>query len=447
MKGLNSAELDQRLLKLSTALVIQKEVRKCRSLRQLYSYLTTETASLHGHEQAFLFRIRGTTLSFLAAGNVSGADPDAPLNRTITKSLHRYLRGRSRKKHVQQVHRLDEPEIVSCTEGLAQHWLWLPLHDGTGSLIGALLLLRNSPWHDREILLAETMAEAYGYTLAALQNRPRFRLKWRPVPYLTALLVLGLLYWVQVPLLTFGEAQVVSESPIPVSAPFPGVVKTIHTAPFTAVARGDLLIRLDTTDLQADRDVAEKNLEVVTAEFDKIQLESYRDASMKSQLAIWQQKIQLQRRELEFAEQRLSQCEVRAGADGIVSYDDRHSWEGRPVMTGERIMELLDPSRRVLRIEVPAKGMAPLQPHMPVRFFPDAQPSAVVGGHLTTIGMEPFQTADGSLVYSHRAQLDQASASVALGSRGTVRISGEPVRLGYYLFRRPLARLRQFLGL
>lgn len=55
--------------------------------------------------------------------------------------------------------------------------------------------------------------------------------------------------------------------------------------------------------------------------------------------------------------------------DGVIFYDDRHSWEGRPVTTGERIMQLLDPEDTMLRIDVPVKGMTPLAPAMALRFF------------------------------------------------------------------------------
>lgn len=61
--------------------------------------------------------------------------------------------------------------------------------------------------------------------------------------------------------------------------------------------------------------------------------------------------------------------------------------------------------------------------------------------------MEPYLTAGNTLVYSHRAEIDPSQNLPELGSRGTARISGEKVRLGYYLFRRPFSRIRQFLGM
>ena len=55
----------------------------------------------------------------------------------------------------------------------------------------------------------------------------------------------------------------------------------------------------------------------------------------------------------------------------------------------------------------------------------------------------PEATADDRLVYRLEAQL---AVPLRIGSRGTARIEGERVALGYKLLRRPLVAVRQRLG-
>ncbi len=449
MKGLNSSELDQRLLKLSTALLVQKEVRGCTHLKQLYTYLTTETAALHCQDQAFLFGLRGTRLQLLNAGNVTPANPDAPLNLAVRRVIATNLKDeKASTVHVIPAEITDSLyNTVTTAGGLSHHWLWLPLKNNTNTLIGVLVLLRATPWSNRELVLAETMCEAYGYSVYALQTRPRFQLRLRIPAALLVLLTLMLLYFIKIPLMAFGEAEVVSRTPIAITSPVNGVVQNVYVKPFTQVAKGDLLLSFDRVELQAARDVAEKTLKVTEAELEKIRLQSYLDTTMKAQLNIWEKKAELHSRELEFTEQKLSDCEIRAAADGVIFYDDRFGWEGRPVITGERLMQLVDPDDTLLRIDVPIRGMIPLQNNLPVSFFPNTNPAKSTSGNLVNIGLEPYPAADHTFVYSHKARLDTGTDSLSIGSRGTARISGEKVRLGYYLFRRPMARVRQFLGI
>ncbi len=53
---------------------------------------------------------------------------------------------------------------------------------------------------------------------------------------------------------------------------------------------------------------------------------------------------------------------------------------------------------------------------------------------------------DGTHAYRVRATLD-APAPQRSGMKGTARLEGEEVKLGYWVMRRPLAAVREFFGL
>ena len=54
---------------------------------------------------------------------------------------------------------------------------------------------------------------------------------------------------------------------------------------------------------------------------------------------------------------------------------------------------------------------------------------------------------EGVSAYRLRGQFDPGTVVPRIGLRGTARITGEKAALGYYLFRRPIAAVREWTGL
>jgi hypothetical protein len=69
-----------------------------------------------------------------------------------------------------------------------------------------------------------------------------------------------------------------------------------------------------------------------------------------------------------------------------------------------------------------------------------------VHGKLRYIGHESLQRPDGSYGYRLRAGLIEGERARRVGLKGTARVSGSFVPLSYWVLRRPIAWLRQFLG-
>ena len=60
---------------------------------------------------------------------------------------------------------------------------------------------------------------------------------------------------------------------------------------------------------------------------------------------------------------------------------------------------------------------------------------------------QAVQSPDGVAAYRLRGQFDEGADKARIGLRGTARVSGDWAVLGYYLFRRPIAALREWTGL
>src|SRR6185437_12412881 len=89
-----------------------------------------------------------------------------------------------------------------------------------------------------------------------------------------ALLALGLM---PVRSSTIAPAQVVADSPAFVRAPFAGVVDSIAVPPNAPVHAGQVLVRLERRQLEAEYNVAAKALDVATAQYRQTSQEAIAD--------------------------------------------------------------------------------------------------------------------------------------------------------------------------
>ena len=83
----------------------------------------------------------------------------------------------------------------------------------------------------------------------------------------------------------------------------------------------------------------------------------------------------------------------------------------------------------------------------PVDLFLDVDPLSPKPATLTSASYEAEMTPAGTLSYRVRAAFPEGLPPPRIGLQGTAKIYGERVALGLYLFRRPLASLRQWLGI
>ena len=157
------------------------------------------------------------------------------------------------------------------------------------------------------------------------------------------------------------------------------------------------------------------------------------------------------RAEQELAEVRLANAEaelertlVRAETSGIVAVDDPQNWTGRPVRTGERILQLIDRADVEAAIRIAPADMIDLPEAAAVTLHLDAAPLAPVRGRLRRVATHAEARPDGTLAYEARASME---VPTRLGARGVARLAGAHVPLLYLVLRRPLAMLRQATGL
>ena len=142
---------------------------------------------------------------------------------------------------------------------------------------------------------------------------------------------------------------------------------------------------------------------------------------------------------------------MKAERAGIAVFTDVNDWLGKPLSVGERVLTLADPQAPEIDIMVPVGDALVLEPGSRVELFLNVDPLHPLRARLTHASYEAGLSASGVLSYRVKAALEPGEipgeTPPRIGLRGTAKILGDRVPLALYLFRRPLALLRQSLGI
>jgi hypothetical protein len=204
---------------------------------------------------------------------------------------------------------------------------------------------------------------------------------------------------------------------------------------------------MDDTVLRNRHAVAQKGLEIARAEYARAGSKAFGDDQSRADLLTLKARIDEKQAEVSYTEDLLARIQLRAPAAGLVIYSDPDEWVGRTVATGERIATVADPSRAVLTVHLPPAVAIPRAPGADVRFFQNVAPLSALDARITQVSYEAENTVDAGLAFVLKAEFAAGTAAPRLGLRGTAKLYGESVPLGYYLLRRPLGSLRRLLGL
>jgi hypothetical protein len=329
------------------------------------------------------------------------------------------------------------------------HAITFPLTDPRGRHIAVLALLGAARPSDPVVTLLVQLCETAAHALWAHRWRrmvPPGLLSRRNV--LLAGLAVAVLAFVPVPMTVLAPVEVIADQPLVVAAPMPGVVARIEIDPDQPVAVGDVLFTYEQSELRSARDIALRKAETAGSRLRTIEQEALRSQSGARELAELRAEQALAAAELARAEELLSKAVVRADQSGVALHAGKEEWSGKPVQTGEKVVEIADPAHFRFRIDLAASDSILLSQDAAVRIFLDANPLSPVDAIITSRSYRAQRSADGRMAHALNARLaGKAWPGLRIGLRGSARITGGNVSLAFLLFRRPFTALRQFTGL
>ncbi|MBV8840314.1 MAG: HlyD family efflux transporter periplasmic adaptor subunit [Alphaproteobacteria bacterium] len=450
MKHVAPPNLEAQLFGLSTLMQLSKRARHAASEQELAFIMVNETHALVPYRQAVLWRRDGRGAGkVMALSGAAVVERNAPLTLWLNRMLAR-------------LDATEAPQAVSAADlpaGLGEEWSeWLPAHAllvplrlDQGRTLGTLLLAREQTWSDGERHLLQELTDGYCHAWASfLGSRRHSLLAWLRGPRkalklaIAAALCLALL--IPVRLSALAPAEVVPFKPTIVRAPLEGVVDRFLVEPNAQVSAGQPLLALDPRAIQNKLDVAGKALAVAEAEYRQAAQEALFDEKSRAKLAVLKGRMDQRRADVTYAQSLLERIHVTASRAGLALFEDPNDWIGKPVNIGERLLEIADPKQTELEIWLPAADAITLQLGTDVEFFLNVAPDAPLKARLRQSSYEATPSPANLLGYRLKATLDDPAQTPRIGLRGTAKIYGERVTLFYYLARRPLAAVRQYLG-
>jgi hypothetical protein len=108
---------------------------------------------------------------------------------------------------------------------------------------------------------------------------------------------------------------------------------------------------------------------------------------------------------------------------------------------------IADPAQPGLLVHVPVADAIAIDPGAPVRLFLHVAPLSPLDAEVIETGYQALLSPDNIASYRVRAKLNDTNEALRIGLKGTAKLYGGRVALGYLLMRRPLATTREWLGL
>lgn len=430
-------------------LALLGKLRQAEDAKALHHVITNNTRPVLQFRQAFLLQPRAGRWKVSCVSSLPAFDSNAPMIRHIEQIVSR-AHGLE-KRCVFDIGDLAAAGDSDAAASPFRHALFIPILDRSGECVAGLLCAREKPWRDDDAPLVDEVGAAISHAWSALEEPKK---KSALVPSnkrklaLAGLILVSLALCLPVSMTALAPAEIVAAEPAIIAAPLDGVIGTLPVAPNTPVKKGDVILRFVNTKLNNDAAIAERKHAVAQARLRRIVQVTFDSQKDARDLAIAQAELDVAKAELERAQALNARSVVRAPMSGLLVYSAKADWLGKPVATGERIMDIVDPAKTELRIDLAVSDAITLRPKANVTFFPDGDPLDSSSGVVLRPGYRASVTADNKLAYRSFAKLtDKSAKHYRIGARGIAKLYGERAPLGLYLFRRPVSAIRQQVGL
>jgi hypothetical protein len=437
---------EKQILVLKLLLQISKRTRDASRFEEIGFLAVNETKQIISYRQAALWIQNKGVLS---VSGLPSPDPGAPYVQWLT-SLFRSLKD-------EKVCRVIGP---SAFPGLvAETWKeWLPLHAVIAPVFffgkrpaGYLLLAKDTPWEENEIILFNELCSIYAHGFKAFTAGRSLRsdlsaLFKKRVFWIGTILFLILLLFIPVRLSVQAQAEVAPKDPFIVRSPMDGNIDSFLIRPNQPVRDGQILFTFDRSNLKTRMDVAAQSYEVAAEEYRQVAQMAVEDEKARNVVESRRGKMKEKETELSYSRHLFGRIEVKSPRAGIAVFADPNDWIGRNVSVGERIITIADPSKVEMLIYLPVSDAIQIEPGGVVTLYLTSDPQKPREGRLSYISYKPEITPSGIAAYRLKADFIEGETLPRVGLTGVAKIYGPRVTVAYYIFRRPLTAFRQWLG-
>jgi multidrug resistance efflux pump len=430
---------------------LEGEARGAKTLSDLAILIANESRKVTRARQIFVLRSGPSeSWSVMAASGLAKIDPNVPLVQLIAQTVTRLKSdaglGATREFILQSY---ADPTDDTAKLYPYRQALWFPLADKKGQVFAGVLLLREDAWTSGEQTLATRLSVSFAHAWYWIATNNKLSLGFKMKPLTVSIAVAALLGVALFPvsMTTLAPLEIAPRDPVIVTAPIDGVIEAIPVDANAAVKAGDSVVRLVDTNLRNRLAVSEREVQVADAKVKKALLLAVTDIRGRHELAISRAELTVKTAERDYARELLARANITTPKDGLALFGDRRDMIGKPVTVGEKIMEIADPKAIEIRVDVPVSDVIILAPGARVKVFLDSAPLTPLEAKIVRADYQAKTHESQSVAFRATAMLtDETAAVPRLGIRGTAELYGSKVPFIFYVFRRPISGLRQWIG-
>lgn len=439
-------------------LQLEANCRNCETVTELSYIIVNETRNLVYYDQAVLLSPNiSAKLRVQAISDISVVEVTSPFTQWAEELANHLLDLEdSSSLHVVNV-QSDFTQLLQTQlkDFSPANILWIPL---TRTIQDTeveyyLILFKNSLWKENEKSILKHIASSYSYFLYSLHKsnfKTWLKKKSFNSKYMKVVLALSiLLMFLPVSLTVLAPLEIQAKNPLVITSPLNSAVDEVTVLPDQVVKKGDLIVRLENREFKNNYIIAKRTLEVAKAQLHTVKQNSFVDYTQKSQIANVEAELRLKEAELAFAKYQFEKTNIYAEASGTVVINDPNEWAGRPVVVGEKILQIADKKSIEVKIMLPVSDAIFLDKGALVKLFFDNDPLNTWKGKISKIYYKPELTPQNILSYKIIAdfdKIDQNGDIPKIGLRGTAKIYSEDVTLFFYLFKKPITAIRKWIG-
>ncbi|WP_415884956.1 efflux RND transporter periplasmic adaptor subunit [Neptuniibacter sp. QD37_6] len=435
---------------LATLILLSRRTRRSASSPELRFILVNETQSLVAYQQAaFWTEAKGVE----ALSGVSALDQQAPYLIWLKKWFIQAKSGPENVSFVTDLNLLD-PEEKEWQEWLSPYIANVYIPAAKGFSGGRLMLSRDEPFSQEELSLLQEWADVWSDRYQQLNqdgywSRFSFGAEGKKRKVISgfvaaAILLIGML---PVNLSVLAPAELIPVDPSVIRSPIDGIVERMLVQPNQRVIKGTELFEFDKVTLDNQLALAQQALRTAQAEYRQKAQRAVFDPESKSHLAVLQSLIDERKIEVVYLRQLLERSVVKSPREGIALLSDETEWVGRPVATGERVLVVADEWNSQVEAWVSPSDLVRFPEQTELTLYLNSDPSVSIHARVSYISHQPELRPEG--LYAHRLRAEiitKGKEKYQIGHSGTARIEGEKTSLAYWVFRRPLAAFRGWIG-
>lgn len=443
--------------KLFTLLDLLVGIRKQDTIKKLAFFAVNETHKLISYDQAVFWRLHSGRIRFETISGNHTIDENGPFAQTLTRLINSELKSHSINQEREEaepehvINLIDTPNTKLDKEVFLNHRLIAIFADPEGNTRGGLFIQRTKgAFNEAEINLLEELAKSYAYALINLTKSENKSLSIRELlnTYrLVIIIALIALAFFPVRLSITAPAEIVSRDSFLLTVPFDGTLEDILVDPGSAISEGDQVAQMEADSLRARAELAEESLNAARTNLSLMRRGLISDPDQRGRIGLVEAEISRLQVEADYARDLLARATITAPQDGVAIFAGVDSLTGRPLRTGDPVMEIADPASKELLIRVPVDAMIPITSNSPVDYYLNVAPLTGYSAKMHSIGYQASPDPDGLLTYKLRGRILSSAEDQRIGWQGTATIKGDWSILAYAILRQPFAALRRLTGI